>query len=544
MRKNIFFKMYLKYTPIYAVIFVLDVFSIYVFFKLSDFLIGFTQNISEFKNTAHEISAYLITLLPIFLYFISRVFDSFKYKLIQIFLLTKPKEFLQALILKNIMTSNLNIDNILDINRKINGFTSAVAAMRSPILNILKISVSIYAVAKLNFIVSVIGFGCMLIIFFIGRKFLKYEKRGFDNINTAQSHSIGLLTEMADSASTIHFNSAEDFFIQRFTKTVNYLSRSFQLTGFTGRFRELFFTLFPFILPLIFIYINLNSTNKMESLAGVYSVFLLFLPVVVSLINTDFKTYKGLKFFTYLKPFIKSKGLTFFPERISSINMENINLIADGKNILNDITLEFKANEKVGIIGKTGSGKSVIAKTLMLNLAPSSGKIKYNEKQVLYGSSAGNLIGYAGSDTFIFSGTLKENILLGLENYDKNFLTEAIKLFSFSFAEDDVLHKNLSGGEKARIGVLRALIRKPDFLIIDEALSSVSSKLADEIINFIQPYIKTLIIISHRFSDIKDMERIIMIKDGCVIFDKPKDAAMQNEFLRSLFSEQKINYLF
>lgn len=539
MRKNMFFKIYLKYTPIYTVIFVLDLFSIYVFFKLSDFLIAFTQNISEFTNTANGISYYLITLLPFFLYFISLVFDSFKYKLIQIFLFTKPNEFLQVLILKNIMTSDLNINNILDINRKINGFTSAVASIRNPILNILKISVSIYAVAKFNFIVSVIGFGCMLIIFFVGRRFLKYEKRGFDNINTAQSHSIDLLTEMADASYTIHFNSAEDFFIHRFTKSIDYLSKSFQLTGFTGRFRELLFTIFPFILPLMFIYINLNSTNKIGSLTGVYSVFLLFLPVVVSLINTNFKTYKSLKFFTDLKPFIKNKELTVFPERINRINMEHINLTLDGKNILNDVSLEFSSNEKVGIIGKTGSGKSVIAKTLMLNLAPSSGQIKYNGKQVLYGTSAGNLIGYAGSDTFIFSGTLKENILLGLENYDKVFLTKAIKLFSFSFAEDDVLHKNLSGGEKSRIGVLRALIRKPDFLIIDEALSSVSSKLADEIIRFIQPHVKTLIIISHRFSDIKDMERMIMIKDGCVIFDEPKDTAMQNELLQSLFMEQR-----
>lgn len=539
MRENLFFKMYVRYTPIYAVIFVLDIFSIYVFFLLSDFLIGFTQTISVLTNTADEISAYLITLLPIFLYFISLVSDSFKYTLLQIFLFTKPKEFLQAVILKNIMTSDLNIDNILDINRKVSGFTSAVASIRSPLLNILKISVSIYAVAKLNVIVSLIGFGCMLIIFFIGRAFLKYEKRGFDNINTAQSHSIDLLTEMADAASTIHFNAAEDFFIHRFTKRINYLSKSFQLTGFTGRFRELFFTLFPFILPLIFIYINLNNANKIENLAGVYSVFLLFLPIVISLINTDFKTYKGLKFFTDIKPFIKTKGLTVFPERINRINMENISLTVDGKNILQDITLELKANEKVGIIGKTGSGKSVIAKTLMLNLAPSSGKITYNEKQVLYGTSSGSLIGYAGSDSFIFSGTLKENILLGLENYDELFLTNAIKLFSFSFAEDDVLHKNLSGGEKARIGILRALIRKPDFLIIDEALSSVSSKLADEIIRFIQPHIKTLIIISHRFSDIKDMERIIMVKDGCIVFDEPKDTAMQNEFLQSLFLEQR-----
>lgn len=541
MIKNRILKIYMQYIPLYVVILSMDIFSVFVFFSLSNFLVKITSNFQNLKVLIMDKNIFTIEFLPLFFYFLSIPIDSLKNYLAELFLLADPREKIQTLILKNIMTSQFDHFSLLEINRKINAFTSAVSNMRMPIINILKILFSLYAVFIVNYGIALICCAFLVIIFILGQKFLKNEKRGFLHLDTAASHCAELLEELSDGLLTIKNNSAEDFFMMRFKNTTDYLAKSFYLTGITGRLRETIFTFITFMLPVVFVCINLCMQNgdKIENLGGAYSVFLLLLPIIMSLINTNFIMYQGLNHFRLINQFTELKGVHYIKDKIHTIHIENVDFISlEGKPVLQNIRLKINSGEKIGIIGKTGSGKSTIVKILVNNLVPSKGIVKYNGKAIPAEAVLSSNIGLADMQGFIFSGTLRENILLGLVEYDEQFLKEALEVFSLKYAIDERIHKNLSGGEKARVSLLRALMRKPDFIIIDEALSSVSSKLAENIIAFVKKHTETIIIISHRFSDIKDMDRVIMVEDGQIIFDKALENAMQEETVQKLFNEQ------
>jgi len=541
MIKNRILKIYMQYIPLYVVILSMDIFSVFVFFSLSSFLVKITSNFQNLKALIMDKDIFTIEFLPLFFYFLSVPIDSLKNYLAELFLLADPREKIQTLILKNIMTSQFDHFSLLEINRKINAFTSAVSNMRMPIINILKILFSLYAVFIVNYGIALICCAFLVIIFILGQKFLKNEKRGFLHLDTAASHCAELLEELSDGLLTIKNNSAEDFFMMRFKNTTDYLAKSFYLTGITGRLRETIFTFITFMLPVVFVCINLCMQNgdKIENLGGAYSVFLLLLPIIMSLINTNFIMYQGLNHFRLINQFTELKGVHYIKDKIHTIHIENVDFISlEGKPVLQNIHLKINSGEKIGIIGKTGSGKSTIVKILVNNLVPSKGMVKYNGKAIPAEAVLSSKIGLADMQGFIFSGTLRENILLGLVEYDEQFLKEALEVFSLKYAIDERIHKNLSGGEKARVSLLRALMRKPDFIIIDEALSSVSSKLAENIIAFVKKHTETIIIISHRFSDIKDMDRVIMVEDGQIIFDKALENAMQEETVQKLFNEQ------
>ena len=541
MLKNRILKIYMQYIPLYVVILSMDIFSIFVFYSLSSFLVKITSNFQNFKVFITDKGIFTIEFLPLFFYFLSIPIDSLKNYLAELFLLADPREKIQTLILKNIMTSQFDHFSLLEINRKINAFTSAVSNMRMPIINILKILFSLYAVFIVNYGIALICCAFLVIIFILGQKFLKNEKRGFLHLDTAASHCAELLEELSDGLLTIKNNSAEDFFMMRFKNTTDYLAKSFYLTGITGRLRETIFTFITFMLPVVFVCINLCMQNgdKIENLGGAYSVFLLLLPIIMSLINTNFIMYQGLNHFRLINQFTELKGVHYIKDKIHTIHIENVDFISlEGKPVLQNIHLKINSGEKIGIIGKTGSGKSTIVKILVNNLVPSKGIVKYNGKAIPAEAVLSSKIGLADMQGFIFSGTLRENILLGLVEYDEQFLKEALEVFSLKYAIDERIHKNLSGGEKARVSLLRALMRKPDFIIIDEALSSVSSKLAENIIAFVKKHTETIIIISHRFSDIKDMDRVIMVEDGQLIFDKALENAMQEKTVQKLFNEQ------
>lgn len=541
MIKNRILKIYMQYIPLYVVILSMDIFSIFVFYSLSSFLVKITSNFQNFKVFITDKGIFTIEFLPLFFYFLSIPIDSLKNYLAELFLLANPREKIQTLILKNIMTSKFDHFSLLEINRKINAFTSAVSNMRMPIINMLKILFSLYAVFIVNYSIALICCAFLIIIFILGQKFLKNEKRGFLHLDTAASHCAERLEELSDGLLTIKNNSAEDFFMMRFKHTTDYLAKSFYLTGITGRLRETIFTLITFMMPVVFVCINLCMQNgdKIENLGGAYSVFLLLLPIIMSLINTNFIMYQGLNHFRLINQFTEPKDVHYIKDKIHTIHIKNVDFISLEENpVLQNIHLKINSGERIGIIGKTGSGKSTIAKILVNNLVPSKGIVKYNGKVIPAEAVLSSNIGLADMQGFIFSGTLKENILLGLVEYDEQLLKEALEVFSLKYAIDERIHKNLSGGEKARVSLLRALMRKPDFIIIDEALSSVSSKLAENIIAFVKKHTETIIIISHRFSDIKDMDRVIMVEDGQLIFDKALENAMQEKTVQKLFNEQ------
>lgn len=200
--------------------------------------------------------------------------------------------------------------------------------------------------------------------------------------------------------------------------------------------------------------------------------------------------------------------------------------------VLQDISFTIKAGTKFGIIGTTGSGKSTLAKLLMGVYKPSKGQILIDGKDMhLYNiKSLRNLYGYVSQDIFLFSESIKNNILFGSNsNEDEKYLEEAIhgasltnEIKSFPKGLETMLGERgitLSGGQKQRTAIARALIKKPAILLIDDGLSAVDTKTEVDIKNNLNSWNKnqTLINISHRISSIQDSDYILFMDNGRII---------------------------
>lgn len=219
-------------------------------------------------------------------------------------------------------------------------------------------------------------------------------------------------------------------------------------------------------------------------------------------------------------------------EKINNIQIENLNFsYNENKQILNNINIEINSNDKIAIIGKTGSGKTTLVNLLCRFYELKDGTIKINgqdyKKYEL--SDLREQIGYVMQDVVIFEGNVFENI-----NYaNKKVSEEEIinickklnlhnKIISLEKGYKTNLNKNkdlLSQGEKQMINFARILVENPSMIILDEVTSSLSYENEELIKNAINEIIKgrICIIIAHRLSTIKSCDKILLMKNGKII---------------------------
>ncbi|MEC2054904.1 ATP-binding cassette domain-containing protein [Peribacillus psychrosaccharolyticus] len=198
---------------------------------------------------------------------------------------------------------------------------------------------------------------------------------------------------------------------------------------------------------------------------------------------------------------------------------------------LDNISVAVNRGDTLGIVGKTGSGKTTFVKQLLREYPLGKGILSIGdiplEKHLI--EDVRNWIGYVPQDHFLFSKSVKDNILFGKMDATEAELAEAIRLADFEKdlemlperLETMVGEKGvaLSGGQKQRISIARALIKDPEILILDDSLSAVDAKTETTIITNIQKERagKTTIITTHRLSSVQHAEWIIVLDQGKII---------------------------
>lgn len=198
---------------------------------------------------------------------------------------------------------------------------------------------------------------------------------------------------------------------------------------------------------------------------------------------------------------------------------------------LQGITFDIKEGQTLGIVGKTGSGKTTILKLLLREYDNYTGGITFNGHHLQEYTLDALLhsIGYVPQDHFLFSMTVRDNIRFGVPHASQK---EVEAISSEAAIHDDILHfsdgydtmvgergVSLSGGQKQRISIARALLVKPELLILDDALSAVDAKTEELILTNLKEnrINKTTIISTHRLSSVKHADEIIVVDDGTIV---------------------------
>ncbi len=226
------------------------------------------------------------------------------------------------------------------------------------------------------------------------------------------------------------------------------------------------------------------------------------------------------------------------PKHLGEIQTLEFNHVAfkhqtAGQNAINDISFKVKTGETIAFVGPSGSGKTTLMKLLVGLYRPQNGKILYNEmdENNIDFEDLRNQIGFVTQDTQLFSGTIKENLLFvnpsagDEELHDvmskascQNLLARAEKGLETMIGEGGL---KLSGGEKQRLSIARALLRKPKLLLFDEATSSLDSLTEEEITDTIRDIsiegTQITILIAHRLSTIMHADRIYVLEKGDVV---------------------------
>jgi ABC-type multidrug transport system fused ATPase/permease subunit len=200
--------------------------------------------------------------------------------------------------------------------------------------------------------------------------------------------------------------------------------------------------------------------------------------------------------------------------------------------LIKNLSLTISEGQFVAITGPSGAGKTTIL-DLMLGLhIPTSGQIKLSntEPRKAFQNWPG-AVAYVPQDVFIFDGTLKENVCLGFASEDiaDHFVKELLVALGLENLINEVgiygqvgdRGSRLSGCQRQRLGIARALLTRPKLLILDEATSSLdaeSEKLIGDYLEKMKSKV-TVVVVAHRLSTIKNADRILYLKDGTVEID-------------------------
>lgn len=220
-------------------------------------------------------------------------------------------------------------------------------------------------------------------------------------------------------------------------------------------------------------------------------------------------------------------------ELVPSVEFKKVSFRYDGadEDVITDVSFVAKAGETTAFIGSTGSGKSTL-----INLVPrfydvTSGEVLVDGKNVRDYSAEGLMkkIGYVPQKGFLFSGSVKSNILFGVDDEDEKRMKDAAKIAQ----ADEFINKlpekydakiveagtNVSGGQRQRLSIARAVAKNPEIYIFDDAFSALDMKTDKKLREALRPVTKNsvVLIVAQRVSTIRDAEQIVVLDKGNVV---------------------------
>lgn len=224
-------------------------------------------------------------------------------------------------------------------------------------------------------------------------------------------------------------------------------------------------------------------------------------------------------------------GAPKMPPLQGAVRLESVDFAYEREvPVLRGIDLDIRRGQRVALVGHSGSGKSTVAKLLMRMYDPLAGRVLLDGRDLreVRQESVQRQLGLVFQETFLFIGTIRDNILFANPRASDGEIWEALRMADLEefvrelpdgLDTDMQEGTSLSGGQKQRLGIARALVRDPKLLILDEPTSSLDSETEARVMNTIKKAMegRTTVMISHRLPTIVDADVIHAMKDGQVV---------------------------
>lgn len=339
-----------------------------------------------------------------------------------------------------------------------------------------------------------------------------------------------------------------DFFYNRYNEKLQDKMSLTVKQVFVQNLPKYYFELIAILSLSVFIYISLVRNALESQLIVVLGIFSLsavklmpsvnkiiinlqqmkFRAPVVDLLFSEFSEFNTS--FSYRNGKVRKGKMDFNRE----IEFQSVSLNYDSKNVLNMISFKIRKFDMIGLQGQSGAGKSSLINIFLGLIDPSEGQVLVDGIPILSEiESWRNLIGYVPQQVYLLDSSIKQNVAFGVSD-DQISNERVLEVLRLCQLEDFVLGLkdgietsvgenglNISGGQKQRLGIARALYHDPEVLVFDEATSALDEEIQEELINSIVKIAlnKTVIMVAHRISTLKNCNRIFILNRG-KLFEK------------------------
>jgi ATP-binding cassette subfamily B protein len=243
-------------------------------------------------------------------------------------------------------------------------------------------------------------------------------------------------------------------------------------------------------------------------------------------------------------------------EGVNALEVRNLSFsYGNGAKVLEDISLVVPRGTMLGILGRTGSGKSTLIKALVRMIDPPPGTVlvKGIDLRLWDLSELRRLFGVTPQDSYLFSDSIKNNIGYSVDDPQEELLVKAAEtaaidqdLKAFNLGWDTLIGERgltLSGGQKQRVAISRAVINSPEILILDDSLSAVDAETEKRILTRLlgERRGKTTIVISHRVSTLRNADQVVVLDKGRIAeYGSPEELARRGGFYAQMAALQQL----
>ena len=391
-----------------------------------------------------------------------------------------------------------------------------------------------------------------LFLGFLAFIFYRFSRRKLIQWGYEREKADGLITKTAleglGGIKDIKLLHVESFFISKFIQNQYLKSRVSSNSNTVAQLPRYYLELISVFGLILFIITMLYQNKDIPTLIATIGVFVAAVFRLMPSLNKILTAFQNIKYYSSSVDIVYSEFLNLQNKSLDleekdleipkdKIEIQNLSFSynSDLKPILNEVNLEIKVGETIGIIGGSGEGKSTFVDLLNGLYMPTGGKILADKKKIQNNLYSWNKnIGYVAQDIFLIDDTVEQNITFGRDQGKINHKAlksalEKAQLIDFIEGLPKGLKTKvgergvqISGGQKQRLGMARALYNDPEVLILDEATSSLDTETERALMEAIYTLKekKTIIIVAHRMTTLTRCDRIFEIKNKKIIEHK------------------------